>query len=77
MSFKEFLSDPETRKWLYGIAAAVIPLLVIGGQFTTEEGQAFLNLVASVLAVGTSSLAIKNVPAPTPPVDNEVDEPTE
>lgn len=62
MSWKEFFGDPQTRKWLYGIAAAVIPLFVIGGLFTNEQGQAVLNLLASILAVGTSALAIKNVP---------------
>lgn len=62
ISWKEFFGDPATRKWLYGIAATVIPLLVLGGLFTTEQGQAVLNLVASILAVGTSALAIKNVP---------------
>lgn len=67
MSWKEFFGDPATRKWLYGIAAAVIPLLVIGGLFTNEQGAAVLNVIASVLAIGTSTLAIKNVP----PTDGE------
>ena len=62
ISWKEFFADPTTRKWLYGITGSVIPILVIGGLLSDEQGQAVLNLVASILAVGTSTLAIKNVP---------------
>lgn len=66
MSLKEFFADPETRKWLYGISATMIPILVLGGHLTNEEGKAVLDLIAAILAVGTSALAIKNVPSGDP-----------
>lgn len=53
---------PATRKWIYGIIAALVPLLVALGSISNELGQQILNVVAAVLAVGGSALAIKNVP---------------
>jgi hypothetical protein len=53
---------PATRKWIYGIIAAAVPLLVALGSISNELGQQILNVVAAVLAVGGSALAIKNVP---------------
>jgi hypothetical protein len=54
---------PSTRKWIYGIVAATVPLLVTLGTVTNETATAVLNVLAAVLAVGGSSLAIANVPA--------------
>lgn len=53
---------PATRKWIYGIIAALVPLLVTLGSLTNEVGQQILNIVAACLAIGGSSLAIANVP---------------
>lgn len=53
---------PQTRKWIYGIVAALVPLLVTFGTLTDEAGRQLLNVVAAVLAVSSSALAIKNVP---------------
>lgn len=53
---------PHIRKWIYGIIAATVPLLIALGQITGELGQQILNVAAAVLAVGGSALAIKNVP---------------
>lgn len=54
---------PTTRKWIYGIIAALVPLLVSLGTLTDVVGAQLLNVTAAVLAVGGSVLAISNVPA--------------
>lgn len=53
---------PETRKWIYGVIAATVPLLVTLGSLTDEVARQLLNILAATLAVGGSSLAIANVP---------------
>jgi hypothetical protein len=53
---------PATRKWIYGIVATTVPLLVTLGTLTNEVGTALLNVLAAILAIGGSSLAIANVP---------------
>lgn len=53
---------PHVRKWIYGIVAATVPLLITIGSITGELGQQILNVTAAILAVGGSALAIKNVP---------------
>jgi hypothetical protein len=59
---KMFDLKPEVRKWIYGIIAATVPLLISLGTITGELGTQILNVAAAVLAVGGSVLAIKNVP---------------
>ena len=53
---------PHIRKWIYGIIAATVPLLISIGTVSGEVGQQVLNVAAAVLAIGGSALAIKNVP---------------
>ena len=50
------------RKWIYGIIAATVPLLITVGSITGDVGQQVLTVAAAILAVGGSALAIKNVP---------------
>lgn len=57
---------PETRKLIYGVIAALVPLLVALGTVTNEVGQTILGVSAAVLAISGSALAIKNVPAKDP-----------
>ncbi len=57
---------PNVRKWIYGIIATTVPLLISLGSLTDEIGAQLLNVAAAVLAVGGSALAISNVP-PTDP----------
>ena len=59
-----WVSSVRVRQWLYGIAAAVVPLLVLLGLVADEVGQAILTVVAAVLAVGSSALAGVNVRNP-------------
>jgi len=54
--------DPEVRRWIYGVIAATVPLLVMVGSLTDEVAQQVMNITAAILAVGGSALAISNVP---------------
>jgi hypothetical protein len=54
---------PEVRRWVYGIIAATVPLLVTLGTITGDVAQQLLNVAAAMLAIGGSALAIANVPA--------------
>jgi hypothetical protein len=53
---------PAVRKWIYGIIAASVPLLISIGTISGEIGAQILNVAAAVLAVGGSVLAITHVP---------------
>jgi hypothetical protein len=53
---------PQTRKWIYGIIAALVPLLVTLGALSEPLASQIMGVVAAVLTVGGSALAIKNVP---------------
>jgi dihydroxyacetone kinase DhaKLM complex PTS-EIIA-like component DhaM len=53
---------PAVRKWIYGIIAATVPLLISLGTITGELGTQILNVAAAILAIGGSVLAIKHVP---------------
>jgi hypothetical protein len=54
--------QPATRKWIYGIVAATVPLLISLGTITNELGGQILNVAAALLAIGSSALAISYVP---------------
>lgn len=56
------LQDPKTRKWIYNIITAAIPVLVLLGFVSDEIAASIMNLVAAVLAVGGFQLASANVP---------------
>ena len=53
---------PQTRKWIYGIIAALVPVLVTIGSLSEPLAGQILGVAAAVLTVGGSALAIKNVP---------------
>lgn len=53
---------PPVRKWIYGIIAATVPLLISLGTISGELGAQILNVAAAVLAIGGSVLAISHVP---------------
>lgn len=52
---------PKTRAWLYGIVAAVVPLLIALGALSDDIGQLVLNVVAALLAIGSSTMARAHV----------------
>lgn len=56
------IRDPEVRAWLYGIAAAVVPLLIGMGVVTAEHGGLWLALAGAVLGTPALILARANTP---------------
>lgn len=54
---------PAVRKWIYGIVAAGIPILVLFGTVAAEDIQVWLNFAAAVLGLGAAGLALPNTPA--------------
>lgn len=54
---------PAARKWIYGIVAAGIPILVLFGVIAAEDTQVWLNFAAAVLGLGAASLALPNTPS--------------
>lgn len=53
--------NAKTRKYIYGISVALVPLLIGFGVFNAEQGGQILNVLAAILAVGNSALAFGNV----------------
>jgi hypothetical protein len=53
---------PQTRKLIYGVIAALVPLLVALGTIAEPLAGQILAVAAAILTVGGSALAIKNVP---------------
>jgi hypothetical protein len=58
---------PKVRGYIYGIVAAVVPLLVTLGVLSDNQGGQVLAITSSALTVLASVLAIANIkPADTP-----------
>lgn len=57
-----WITSPTARAYVYAIVAAVVPLLVLLGVFTTDVAAHVLNIAAALLAVSTTALAARNVP---------------
>ncbi|MDO5662860.1 MAG: hypothetical protein Q4G40_09205 [Brachybacterium sp.] len=56
------IADPKTRRWLYAIAVAVVPILIVAGVIAEDHGGLWLTLVGAVLAVPAPALAAANTP---------------
>lgn len=52
-----WVAHERTRRWLYGIAAALVPLLITLDVLTQDIADGVLSVIAAVLAVGSSALA--------------------
>lgn len=50
-----------TRKNIYTIVAAVVPMLVAMGYLTDAMGQAILGIITAALTVGVSLLARRHI----------------
>lgn len=55
-----WIRNESTRRWLYTIAIAVVPLLTIYGVIQAEHGALWLGIVGAVLSVGAPLLARAN-----------------
>jgi hypothetical protein len=51
----------ERRAWLYKVAVAAVPLCISIGLLTGDMAQLILNVLAAVLGVGASGMALTNV----------------
>ncbi len=56
-----FNPTPEVRKFIYGLVAIAVPLLVAYGAINEQIGVQLLDAVAAILTIGSSTLAFKNV----------------
>lgn len=50
----------KTRKQVYAASIALVPILVTAGVVTAEQSGYILNILAAILAVGNSALALGN-----------------
>lgn len=57
-----FEFTPAHRKFIYGLVALAVPMLVAYGTISDAVGSQILNAVAAILTIGSSALAFKNVP---------------
>jgi uncharacterized membrane protein YjjB (DUF3815 family) len=55
------LFSADTRKWIYDVCMAVIPLLVILGFLNNEVAGQVMLIAAAVLGTGSNLLARANV----------------
>lgn len=51
--------NPQARKWIYGVALAVVPLLTAYGLISETTAPLWVSLVSAVLVPG---LALANTP---------------
>lgn len=56
------IEAPETRRYLYGIVGAGVPLLIALNLVTPVEADIYLNIAAAVLGLGGGALALNNTP---------------
>ena len=49
--------SPRTRTYIYTVAVAAIPLLVIAGIIAADDATLWLNLVAALLGLGAAGTA--------------------
>lgn len=62
--------NPAVRKWVYGIALAVVPLLTAYGLVSEDHAPLWVSLVSAVLV---PSLALVNTPAASDAADDTPD----
>jgi len=63
MSFN--IQDVATRRYIYAVAAASVPLLLLLKIITPDYVDVILNWLSAVLGLGAPALAFTNTPKPT------------
>ena len=56
------IRSPETRRYLYGVALALIPVLVLFGLISPDDVATWTNLAGALLGLGAAGLALPNTP---------------
>lgn len=64
MRILDWIVSREGRKWLYGVAVAIVPLLVLYGAISPEAAPIWLSIAGAVLAIGAPVMALSHM---TPP----------
>lgn len=59
--FKVGFWNADRRSWLYKVAVAAVPLLIAIGVITGDLAQLILNVIAAVLGVSASGMALSNI----------------
>lgn len=57
----EWLVSREGRKWLYSVAVAVVPLLVLYGAISHESAPLWLAAIAALLGVAAPAMALSHL----------------
>lgn len=60
--FKWLGENPQARRWVYGVAVAVVPILTAYGILSETQAPLWLGVVSAVLV---PSLAWSNTPTPS------------
>lgn len=60
------ITKPETRRYLYGVVAAAIPILVLFGLIGPDDIALWLYLAAAVLGLATPIVALPNTNQASP-----------
>lgn len=60
------ITKPETRRYLYGVVAAAIPILVLFGLIGPDDVTLWLYLAAAVLGLATPIVALPNTNQTSP-----------
>lgn len=60
---RAFLTNPKNRNYIYGVARAVIALLVVSGFLVPGLDETIMVLIGALLGLGTNELAKHNVNA--------------
>lgn len=66
MSIKEWIMSREGRKWLYAVAVAVVPLLVLYGAISQESAPLWMAVIAAFLGAASPVMALTHL-APKAP----------
>lgn len=56
------IRSPETRRYLYGVVLALIPVLVVFGLVSPDDVATWTNLAGALLGLGAAGLALPNTP---------------
>lgn len=59
---KKFLASESGRRWLYGVAIAVIALAAFYGIITQEATVLWVGIVAALLGLPVASANVRNAP---------------
>lgn len=57
---------PHARRWVYGVALAVVPLLTAYGLVSEDHAPLWVSLISAVLV---PTLALANTPPTQPPAE--------